>query len=123
MEEVYNDLTICPPGKCAEDKFYIGFYDQNVLVAVMDLIAGYPDDSTAFLGFFMMNPDYQGKGIGTSLISECCDYLKSIGFSAVQLGFDKGNPQAKHFWHKNQFVDIKECPQEDGIIVLAGRNL
>lgn len=37
-----------------KDKYYVGFYHKDKLVAVMDLIVKYPNDETAFIGFFMM---------------------------------------------------------------------
>ena len=122
-EDIYNDLTITPPGKDLSDKYYVGFFCENHLIAVMDLIDGYPNDSTAFIGFFMMNIDYQGKGIGTGIITQLLVYLKQAGFKMVRLGIDKGNPQSTHFWHKNGFKEVKEVPQERGIIVLAEREI
>ena len=31
-------MRILPPGKSIEDKYYIGFYQEGKLIAVMDLI-------------------------------------------------------------------------------------
>lgn len=122
-EEIRNDMTITPPGKDLCDKYYVGFFDGTHLAAVMDLIDGYPDDETAFIGFFMLHVAYQGKGTGTAMISRVCAYLKQAGFRRVQLGFDKENPQSSHFWLKNRFAAVREVPQEKGIIVLAERSL
>lgn len=59
----------------------------------MNLIFGYPNADTAFIGFFMMNHSVQMKGVGTSIILEVCRYLKKTGFSYVRLGYVKGNQQ------------------------------
>lgn len=123
IEDIYDDLEAVPPGKDLSDKYYIGFFEAQNLVAIMDLIDGYPDAKTAYIGFFMMNKLYQGKGIGTVIISELCEYLKKVGFGRIQLGYDKGNPQSKHFWKKNHFVDTREVAQGDGIIVVGERVL
>lgn len=48
------------------------------LVAIMDLIIAYPDANTAFIGLFMMDSDYQGKGIGSLIINQCSHYLKNV---------------------------------------------
>jgi Acetyltransferase (GNAT) family. len=50
----------------------------------------------------------QKKGIGTEIISELCDALKTEGFVSVRLAWVKGNPQAEHFWLKNRFVILEE---------------
>ena len=70
------------------------------MVAVMDLIEHYPNQETALLGFFAMNSDLQGQGIGTQIISDSVAYLAQVGFKKVRLGIDKGNPQSKAFWLK-----------------------
>ena len=38
IELIENDLEITPPGIPDEQKYYIGFFDNNKLVAIMDLI-------------------------------------------------------------------------------------
>ena len=91
------------------DKYYFGFFDDRKLVAVMDLVDGYPSPDVAYIGFFMMNPQYQGKQTGTAIISDVLDYLKSTGKRAVRLAIDKGNPQSSHFWEKNGFTVIYEA--------------
>ena len=74
----------------------------------MDLIDGYPKPETAFIGLFMMNRDYQGRQIGSAIIGETLDYLRTIGKTAIRLAIDKGNPQSTHFWKKNSFEVISE---------------
>lgn len=75
----------------------------------MDLIDGYPKPEIAYIGFFMMNPTYQGKKIGTAIIGEVVEYMRDTGKTAVRLAIDKGNPQSTHFWTKNGFRVIFEA--------------
>ena len=96
---------------------------MDTLVAIMDLIDGYPDGDTAFIGFFMMNRQLQGRQIGTSIIQELCMYLKETGLKRVLLGIDKENPQSNAFWTKNGFSVIREVEQEEGTILLAEKCL
>lgn len=103
-EGVRFEMTVLPPGKTSKEKFYIGFYEKNRLIAVMDLIDGYPRQETAYIGFFMMARGVSGQGIGTKIIGDACRYLKTAGYHNVQLGYVKGNPQSERFWLKNQFV-------------------
>ena len=51
-ELILHDLHITPPDTPKEAKYYVGFYEGDILVAIMDLIDGYPDSDTAFIGFF-----------------------------------------------------------------------
>ena len=123
IEDVYNDLEITPPGKESNDKYYLGYFDEEELVAVLDIYDGFPDKETAYIGFFMMNIDYQGQGIGTTIVSELFEYLKEMKFERVRLGIDKDNPQSTHFWKKQGFVFVREVEQEGGIIVVADKIL
>ena len=107
-EEIRNDMRITPPGITLSDKFFIGFFEGQELVAVMDLIDGYPKPENAYIGFFMMNQEYQGKQIGSEIIGETEDYLRKIGKTTIRLAIDKGNPQSTHFWKKNGFKVIFE---------------
>jgi len=123
MELIENDLTIAPPGIPMEQKYYIGFFEGDRLIAIMDLVVGFPDEDTAYIGFFMMNSKLQGVGIGSEIISETLEYLKGYGFQRCRLGIDKGNPQAGHFWKKNGFEVIREVTQEEGVILVAEKEL
>ncbi|MBO5352985.1 MAG: GNAT family N-acetyltransferase [Lachnospiraceae bacterium] len=118
-ESIRADMAALPPRKTMEDKYYLGFYDGDSLVAVMDLILKFPKEETAFVGFFMMNVVYQGKGIGTALMKEVYAYLKEAGFCYVRLGFAKGNPQSEHFWLKNGFERTGVEAQNEGYTVVV----
>ena len=65
-ESVLEDMTALPPGKCAADKHYLGFFDRETLVTVLDLIERYPKNDTAYIGFFMTKKERQGRGLGTA---------------------------------------------------------
>ena len=107
-ESVVEDMEALPPNKSYDDKYYIGFFENDSLVAIMDLILGYPTEEIAFIGLFMTNVQYQNKGIGSNIISDTCDYLRGLGYKNVRLGVDKGNPQSYSFWLKNSFRVISE---------------
>ena len=37
-ESILDDMKALPPGKSYDDKYYIGFFENDSLVAIMDLI-------------------------------------------------------------------------------------
>ena len=102
-ESILEDMQALPPGKTEKDKFYVGYFDGSRLVSVLDLILGYPNEKTAYIGFFMVNKLFQNKGTGTLMIEECAQYLKESGFEKLRLAIDQGNPQSEAFWKKNKF--------------------
>lgn len=108
-EDILNDMKATPPGLDLTAKYYFGFFNNQELIAVMDLIDGYPKEEIAYIGFFMMSKHYQGKQLGTAIINEVVAYLRSIGKTAIRLAIDKGNPQSTYFWKKNGFEVIAEA--------------
>ncbi len=122
-ENILDDMKVTPPGIDMQDKYYLGFFDGRELVAIMDLIDGYPTREVAYIGFFMMNPQYQGKQIGTAIIGETVEYLCGTEKTAVRLAIDKGNPQSTHFWKKNGFEVIFEADVNGWTKLVAERKL
>ena len=121
-ESICEDLKKLPPKKSLEDKYFIGFYDQDQLVAVMDLILSYPNTETIFIGFFMVEKSFQKKGIGSLIITEVLNSLKKE-YTYVRLGYVMGNKQSEHFWLKNRFHPTGVVVQEKdySIVVLEKR--
>jgi len=122
-ENILNDMQATPPGIDLSEKYYLGFFDNDELIAVMDLVDGYPKADITYIGFFMMNLKQQGKQIGTAIINEVIDYLKSIGKTSVRLAIDKGNPQSTHFWKKNGFEIISEADVNGWTKLVAEKSL
>ena len=123
-ESIKKDMISFPPNTKSSDKFYIGFYIEGKLIAVMDLIDGYPEQKIAYIGFFMTNVTIQKRGVGSEIISELCNYLRQKGFISIRLAWVKGNPQAEHFWLKNMFVILKETTSNvSDSVILAERCL
>lgn len=110
-EAIMEDFVALPPNVLIENKYYIGFFEEENLDAIMDLIFKFPNSDTAFIGLFMMDKNEQGKGTGSSIISDCAKFLKEEGFSRIRLAYTKGNPQSSSFWRKNRFVETGETSE------------
>ena len=107
-ESILEDMRALPLEKSMDDKYYVGFFEKRELVAIMDLILDYPKKDTAFIGLFMLNAQYQGKGIGSRIMDEVIACLTENEYKEIRLGVDKGNPQSYAFWTKNGFVPVEE---------------
>ena len=101
---ILDDMKATPPGIGLSNKYYVGFYKYTEARPTKGNIP-----EMAYIGFFMMNPPYQGKQKGTGIISDVVTYLQSMEKTAVRLAIDKGNPQSTHFWKKNGFEVISEA--------------
>lgn len=122
-QSIMADMNALPPGKTMKDKYYLGFCQQDKLIAVMDLIDGYPEKGIAYIGLFMTDVSMQRKGLGTEMIEGLCNYLAGEGYCSVRLAWVKGNPQAEHFWIKNRFVPIMETESNAADIVILAERL
>lgn len=123
-EGILDNMRGVPPGKTIEDKYYIGFYQKEKLIAVMDFIDGYPQKEIAYIGFFMMNTSMQNRSLGTEIIEYLCKHLMSLGYKSIRLAWVKGNPQSEHFWLKNHFKPIMETKSNvTDEVILAERIL
>lgn len=103
-ETIKEDMVALPPSKTYEDKYYIGYFKKNELICIMDFIDKYPNNTTAFIGFFMMKKEYQHCHIGSNIIEELKSYLQSLNYDEIRLGYSSKNNQSQSFWLKNGFV-------------------
>lgn len=116
LESLANDLVNCPPGKSLSDKYFLGFWDKNNLVAILDLIDGYPTEDTAYIGLFMVDANLSGQGLGSRIMAELLTQL-ATRFKKIRLGYVENNPQSSYFWSKVGF-----CPTGE-IKEMAGRRI
>lgn len=118
-ESILADLRALPPGTAREDKYYLGFFREGKLIALMDLIFHYPDRKRAFIGLFMVEQACQGRGVGSRIIEETAGFLKRRSFEAVRLAYAGGNPQSRSFWRKNGFVETGEKTDKGDYVAVA----
>jgi len=57
-------LMMRPEGLAQEAKVVLGVRDGDQLVAVVDLLRGYPNAHTGFIGLLEVHGAHQGKGVG-----------------------------------------------------------
>ena len=122
-ESIAEAMKALPPKKDLSDKYYLGYFSGEVLIAVMDFIAAFPNETTAFIGFFMMDISAQQQGIGSRIIDELCAFLPEAGYTSVRLGWVKGNPQSEHFWHKNGFTETGVSYETNGYTVIVAQRI
>lgn len=111
-------------GKHQKTNIISDIFLNDRLIAVMDLIVGYPNKHTVFIGFFMTSSTIQNQGIGSSIITNLINNLKSP-LDTLRLAYIKGNPQAEAFWLKNGFIKTGEekTMSNDTAAVLMERKL
>lgn len=122
LTEVITDL---PKGTGPDNKNFVGFYDgKDQLIAILDLITGYPESNDAFIGWFMVDAKMQNQGIGSQIFADVRAAMKAQGFDHLQLACIKENSDAADFWQKQGFsFNGTEDPQERYTIAYMERDI
>ena len=108
LENLAQALRELPPGCRADQKEFLGFSTQGKLVAIMDIVCGYPDERAAYVGLLMIDGAQHGCGIGTRIMRDELRRLQAKGFSRVRLAYIQGNEPARSFWTKLGFEPTGE---------------
>lgn len=117
-ESLTEVITKLPDGTSPGSKYFVGFYNSDdVLVAVMDLITGYPEPDDAFIGWFMVDGRMQGRGIGSDIFADVRAAMKAAGFDYMALAVVKENKEALRFWKGQGFGIKEETVGDDGYAV------
>jgi ribosomal protein S18 acetylase RimI-like enzyme len=105
-KDLLNEL---PEGKQYRDKFVYALFDRNgALAVVIDLIRGYPNDETWYLGLIFVAPVRRDMGLGTRVLEAVCTHVKRHGGHAVRLGVDRRNVRARALYERRGFRSINE---------------
>lgn len=92
-------------------KYFVGFYDNGALIAIADIIVGYPEGDSAFIGWYVVDGNMQRKGIGSQIFADIRANLKSIGTNRISLGCVKENETAVNFWKGLGFTALDDEKQ------------
>ncbi len=116
LTEVISQL---PEGTTMQHKHFVGFYNaDDVLVAVMDLITGYPEADDAFIGWLMVDGEMQGRGIGSGIFADVRAAMKAAGYDYLALGVIESNEEAMKFWQAQGFSYTGERSEQNGYYVM-----
>jgi GNAT superfamily N-acetyltransferase len=87
-------------------------------VAVLDVIEGYPDATTWYLGLIFLAPAARGAGLGTELIEALCAHVLKCGGTALRLAVMLVNPDARRLYDRLgfQYVDRRVRTSWNGAI-------
>ena len=96
-------ITNVPSDAGSVGKYFVGFFEDDDLVAVMDIITGYPDATSAFIGWFMVDVNRQGLGIGSSILADVRAACSAQGITRFVLRCPEPNTEAMQFWTAQGF--------------------
>ncbi|WP_405070563.1 GNAT family N-acetyltransferase [Kribbella sp. NBC_01510] len=104
-------LMMRPEGLPEEGKVVLGAFVTNRLVAVVDLLRGYPNDHTAFIGLLEVHWNHQGSGLGRATYEEVQRYVETSWpeVRTIRLAIVDTNARiATGFWLRQGFTATGE---------------
>ncbi|MDO4889956.1 MAG: GNAT family N-acetyltransferase [Coriobacteriaceae bacterium] len=97
-------ISSVPGATGGEDSYFVGFYDDDAdLVAVLDLICGYPEPDDAFIGWFMVDDAQQGRGVGSAIFADVRASMKAQGYDHLEVRCPKESAPSLAFWQAQGF--------------------
>ena len=91
-----------PPGVSLEAK-HVWVVGE---VAVLDVLRGFPEPTTWYLGLIFLVPTARGGGLGTKLIEGLCSHAAARGGTALRLAVTVGHTQARRLYDRLGFVFV-----------------
>lgn len=116
VEEILIDR---PPGKDAADKFVFGVNADGEMVGCVDLIRGYPDAATAFIGLLLLMETHQGQGFGRQVLQMIEQIAPDWACTRLRIAVIVTNIAALNFWKKHGFAETGIRKQVPGYIADA----
>ena len=117
VESLTEIISRVPDGASPNSKHFVGFYDAERLVSVLELITGYPEKDDAFIGWFMVDGHLQRQGIGSQIFADIRAAMAGQGYDYLSLSCEKENTEAMAFWKSQGF----RVTREDGARVSFAR--
>ena len=100
--QLTNMIADKPEG--ATSTHLVGFYDDlDGLVAVMDLVCGTPNKTSALIRWFMVAADKQRQGVGSALFADVRAALGAQGYRHLELQIPEAAEEAQAFWNAQGF--------------------
>ena len=119
VEIAHHLLESRPPEVDPTRKYVIGFTRKDKLVAVVDLLDGFPVETEWYAGLLLLAPDERGRGLGTLVWDAMETWIRAAGGRHVRLVVQQQNPGAARFWHSVGFIAHGEVEQ----VLARQRNL
>ena len=111
--EVFFNL---PRNRTLDDKLVMGCRDveSGALIAVLEMIRGYPSETDYWIGLFLLDPARRRQGLGTRFLHAYQQWAHRQGAQRLQLLVVTQNNAGQAFWQSLGFQEISRTQQVHG---------
>ena len=113
VESLTEIISRVPESTVKSNKYFVGFYENETLISVLELITGYPESNDAFIGWFMVDGHHQRQGIGSQIFADVRAAIAAQGYDLLSLSCEMENEDAICFWKAQGFKEVSR--DEDSI--------
>ena len=118
IDSSINDIIAIPPNCTIEQKIYLSIWKDDEIIGVLDVIAGYPEPTSFWIGLLLIHGRLHDKKIGSKVASAVLSAAKAAGYTTAQLGVIESNTRGIDFWRKHGF-EVSRCSGD--IVVMERR--
>ena len=107
-------LTELPPGRESRSKHVFAVMHGSEAVGLVDLVEGYPDKGTVFIGLLAIAETRHRQGIGSAAWRRVEEFACRLGATKLRLAVVEGNTAGQAFWKKAGFHETGQRRQYAG---------
>lgn len=100
-----------PPTVPPAGKHLIGFAQGGEIIALVDLLEGFPEEAEWYVGLLLLAPLQRSRGLGTAVWNAMEGWIRDAGGRRIRLIVQKQNPAAARFWSGVGFAARGEVEQ------------
>lgn len=102
-EDILAELETLPPKALPEQKFYLGFYAQDELVVLVDLVLDHPQANCTWLGLVMTEKTKLRQHYATKVLTALRSALKREGYKELMTSSALSDVNAQAFLNAQGF--------------------
>ncbi|MBF7688830.1 GNAT family N-acetyltransferase [Acinetobacter sp. EC24] len=124
-DAIDQDLLAVPQGCSLDAKFFYGIYEKTQMIGCLDLIRGYPNENTIFIGLLLFITARQGLGYGPQALEFVIQKAIQWNCPQLRIAIVQSNIKAISFWLREGFVEIYRKDSQEFIapIIVMERSL
>ncbi|WP_225047788.1 GNAT family N-acetyltransferase [Lacticaseibacillus kribbianus] len=109
---VTEDRLAKPADAPASAKHYGLLLENGVPVGVLDLLVGYPDAGTVYIGLLLLPASNQRRGLGRQAVAQLAAHFKD--YARLRVAVVDDNKPAAAFWQAEGFVPVSATTTDLG---------
>lgn len=109
-------FTGAPAGIDPTTKLHLGYDLDSQLVAMAEILFGFPNPDDAYLGLLLIDPAHRGKRLGQQMLDQVCTAAKAKGATRILIAVLEENTKGHRFWSKMGFTEeLRGTPKKIGL--------